>query len=251
MALSYYTDPRSGTRTTRDTLARLRRSAESRVAKWSGVANELYDRIDRATPGQRRSGWVSRWQNELRRAERLAGRAEGDKESLDRALEKGDGRGKTWRYRMSFNYTESKKTRSDTLQVDVLMRKKKGERASGREARAAFYQYLRGGEAPPEWKVEQVSWFHDVEKFTPDRKTVRKVSPARSVSDAEGMYEHVKEVFGKVIGEDTESGVQEIETEDLARPAAKKRPHRKPGRPKGVAGPNGWHLTIGEEDEDE
>lgn len=251
MALSYYVDPRSGTRTTRDSLARLRHLADSRVAKWSRVANELFDRIDRATSGQRRSGWVKRWQEEMRRAERFAGRAENEKDAFTQALEEGDGRGKTWRYRMSFNYTESKKTRSDTLQVDVLMRKKKGERASGREARAAFYQYLREGDAPPEWRVEQVSWFHDVEKSTPDRKTIRKVSVPRSVSEPEDMYKHVKEIFGKVIGEDTESDVKEIEVEDLARPSAKKRPHRKLGRPKGRSLPGGWFTVIGEEDESE
>lgn len=251
MALSYYVDPRSGTRTTRDDLARLRHLADSRVAKWSDVANEFNQRVERSTPGQRRSGWAARWEAQLIRAQRLAGRAEDQREEFDQALEEGDGRGKTWRYRMSFNYTESKKTRSDTLQVDVLMRKKKGERASGREARAAFYQYLRSGETPSEWRVEQVSWFHDVERETPDRKTIRKVSVPRSVSEPDDMYEHVKQVFGKVIGEDTEAGVKEIETEDLARPSAKKRPHKKLGRPKGKAGLGGWHLIIGEEDEEE
>lgn len=244
MALSYYLDPRSGRRTTRDHLVHLRDLASGRWERWAEVVGEFRGKIEDATHRQITSGWRTRWQGELVRASRYLNRARSESEAFDEAIKEGDGRGKTWRYRLSFSYLERKKKR-DTLMVDVLMRKSRGERASKHEARAAFYQYLREEEPPPGWHVEQVAWQHELRTTKGTR-----ASEKRSVSSTEQVALHIGTIFRKVLGEDTEEPVQEIETEDTSAPRAAKRAKGSRGRRRGHRNFGDW-AVVGEEEEGE
>lgn len=193
MAQNYYRDPRTGRRSTRDAVSRLLSSAMSREAKWGTAQAKAMQMLSRSS----RPTTVAKWQKEVSRTQKLRLKAAADIHAATQSLYEGDGRGKEWRYRMSFSYLTRKRSgATDEVFVDVLLFKDKFQRASEAETRHAFRQYLVYGVTGKGWNVQSIAWQHKWQ--TP--KGHSKTGARTAVHDPDEVEHNVRRIFAKLIG---------------------------------------------------